>query len=189
MGENMRVIAGSARRIQLVTAKGLNTRPTTDRIKETLFNMIQDNLLDARFLDIFSGSGAIGIEAISRGANEAVFVESDKNALEAISTNLAKTGFSEQAVVLSMDYIGALKLLAAREETFDIIFMDPPYNQNYEKKVLEQLVASKIISDETIIIFEASLQTDISYVENLGYQIYKIKEYKTNKHVFLKWKG
>ena len=185
----MRVIAGSARRIQLVTPEGKNTRPTTDRIKETLFNMIQDKLYDCRFLDLFSGSGAIGIEAISRGAKEAVFVEYDKAALETISINIDKTKFEEQTEVLSMDYMGALKLLTAREEAFDIVFMDPPYNQEFEKKVLEYLSASKILHKDTLIIFEASLQTDIKYVEILGYEIYKIKEYKTNKHIFLKWKG
>ncbi|MFA9463731.1 MAG: 16S rRNA (guanine(966)-N(2))-methyltransferase RsmD [Velocimicrobium sp.] len=185
----MRVISGSARRIQLTTPEGLNTRPTTDRIKETLFNMIQNYLADARFLDLFSGSGAIGIEAISRGANEAVFVENNREALHAIEKNLEKTGFKEQANILSMDYLGALKVLDGRRDAFDVIFMDPPYNLDFEKKVLEYLVASTILRKDTLIIFEASLQTEISFVEALGYEIYKIKEYKTNQHIFLKWKG
>lgn len=185
----MRVIAGSAKRIQLITPEGLNTRPTTDRIKETLFNMIQDYLLDARFLDLFSGSGAIGIEAISRGAKEVVFVENSNAALDAISTNLKKTGLEEKAQVLSMDYMGALKVLEGRKEAFDVIFMDPPYDQYFERNVLEYLSASDMLHEETLIIFEASLKTDTEYTKTLGYEIYKIKEYKTNKHVFLKWKG
>lgn len=185
----MRVIAGSARRIQLETPAGMGTRPTTDRIKETLFNMIQYDLPDARFLDLFSGSGAIGIEAISRGAKEAVFVEQEKNALDAIHTNLERTGFTEQSQVLSMDYLGALKVLAGRDETFDVIFMDPPYNHDYERKVLEYLKETSLINEDTTIIFEASLQTEYDYADNLGYEIYKVKKYKTNQHIFLKWKG
>ncbi len=185
----MRVIAGSAKRIQLVTPEGLYTRPTTDRIKETLFNMIQDYLLDARFLDLFSGSGAIAIEAISRGAKEAVLVENNNAALNAIFTNLEKTGLEDKAQVLSMDYLGALKVLEGRKETFDVIFMDPPYDQSFEMKVLEYLSASDMLHEDTLIIFEASLKTDTEYTKSLGYELYKIKEYKTNKHVFLKWKG
>lgn len=185
----MRVIAGRAKRIQLITPEGLNTRPTTDRIKETLFNMIQDYLIGARFLDLFSGSGAIGIEAISRGAKEAVFVENNRAALAAISANLEKTRLKQEAQVLAMDYLGALKILDGRKEAFDVVFMDPPYNQDIEKKALEYMAASAILQKDSLIIFEASLQTDTAFVEPLGYELYKIKEYKTNKHVFLKWKG
>ena len=93
----MRVIAGSARRRNLVCPSGEKTRPTTDRIKETLFNMIQTELMDARFLDLFSGSGGIGIEALSRGSRECVFVERAKEAISCIRTNLQNTGFTEQS--------------------------------------------------------------------------------------------
>lgn len=92
----MRVIAGKAKRLQLKTPKGLDTRPTTDRIKETLFNMIQDELYDIRFLDLFAGSGGIGIEALSRGAKEAVFVEQNREACSIIKENLTFTHFDKQ---------------------------------------------------------------------------------------------
>ena len=98
----MRVIAGKARRLQLKTIDGMETRPTTDRIKETLFNILQSDLYDIRFLDLFSGSGGIGIEALSRGAKEAVFVENGKEAVSCIKQNLKATGFLDQSQVIVM---------------------------------------------------------------------------------------
>ena len=101
----MRVIAGSAKRLQLKTIDGLDTRPTTDRIKETLFNMISHEIADSCFLDLFSGSGAIGIEALSRGAKEAVFVEQNRKAMACIRENLTFTKLAKQSVLLEMDVI------------------------------------------------------------------------------------
>lgn len=181
----MRVIAGTARRIPLITPPGLFTRPTTDRIKETLFNMLQSKLCDCKFLDLFSGSGAIGIEALSRGALECVFVEQDKRALECIRENLKKTRLEAKAQVLSMDSMSALAFLEGKK-TFDIVFMDPPYGQDYEKKVLAYLKKSRLITKESLIIFEASLETVTDDVEELGFTIEKVKEYKTNKHIFVR---
>lgn len=107
----MRVIAGSAKRLQLKTIDGLDTRPTTDRIKETLFNMISHEIADSCFLDLFSGSGAIGIEALSRGAKEAVFVEQNRKAMACIRENLTFTKLAKQSVLLEMDVLSALKRL------------------------------------------------------------------------------
>ena len=107
----MRVIAGTARRIQLETVKGNNTRPTTDRIKETLFNIINNDLYDIDFLDLFSGSGAIGIEALSRGANSATFVENNRNAIKCIETNLEKTNLKEQGNIVFGDVMRSLESL------------------------------------------------------------------------------
>lgn len=180
----MRVIAGSAKRLQLKTVEGLDTRPTTDRIKETLFNMISEYLADSYFLDLFSGSGAIGIEALSRGAEHAVFVENNPKAVQCIRENLAVTKLAEKAQICSTDVLSALAKLESKN-TFDYIFMDPPYNQLLEKKVLEYLSTSQLLSSDGIIIVEASLETDFSYVSELGFAIVKEKEYKTNKHVFL----
>ena len=148
----MRVIAGKARRIPLVTVKGMETRPTTDRTKETLFNMIAHGLCDCTFLDLFSGSGAIGIEAISRGVKKAVFVENNPNAIQCIMENL---------------------------------FMDPPYNHMLEKEVLTYLAKSDLLEKDALIIVEASLATDFSYLEELGFLMIKQKKYKTNMHVFI----
>ena len=182
---DMRVIAGSAKRIQLKTPDGMKTRPTTDRIKETLFNMLQSELCDCDFLDLFSGSGAIGIEALSRGAKEAVFIEQNDKAITCIKENLQNTGLKKNAQVYKADVFSGLRQLETKKNIFDIVFMDPPYRQELEKKVLMQLSNSVIIDTNTRIIFEASLDTDVSYIEDLGYEIEKIKKYKTNMHVFL----
>lgn len=181
----MRVIAGTARRLPLKTPEGMDTRPTTDRIKETLFNMIQDDVYGCRFLDLFAGSGAIGIEALSRGASSAFFVENDKRAAECIRENLKKTGL-ENGTLIFADAAGALRQLALSEKAMDIIFMDPPYQKQLERTMLTILKDSPLADEYTKIIIEADLKTDFRFAETLGYCILKEKLYKTNKHIFLK---
>lgn len=181
----MRVIAGSARHLPLCTVAGQNTRPTTDRIKETLFNMLQRELYGCRFLDLFSGSGAIGIEALSRGASAAVFVEKDRRAADCIRQNLEFTGLKARAVLLQTDVRSALRKLEG-QPPFDIIFMDPPYRCELEREVLEILAGSALAGERTVIIVEASLDTPMDYLAQLGFEPVKIKKYKTNMHVFLK---
>ena len=183
-GVNMRVIAGSAKRLQLKTVEGLDTRPTTDRIKETLFNMISGYLADSCFLDLFSGSGAIGIEALSRGAAHAVFVEQSKKAVQCIKENLAFTKLADKASVYATDVMQAMKQMEG-ERAFDYIFMDPPYNELHEKRVLEYLQSSNLLANDGLVIIEASIETDFSYVEEMGFSVIKEKVYKTNKHIFL----
>lgn len=182
----MRVIAGSARRLLLKTIDGLDTRPTTDRIKETLFNMLQNDVPGSSFLDLFSGSGAIGIEALSRGAKSAVFVEKNPKAVECIRENLRTTKLEEKAMVMSCDVNAALTRLEGKDRIFDIVFMDPPYNMGLELEALKYLSQSSIINEDSIIIAEASLDTKYEDMESLGFEIVRIKEYKTNKHVFFK---
>ena len=180
----MRVIAGTARSLPLKCPKGMDTRPTTDRIKETLFNMLQPYLQGAVFIDLFSGSGGIGIEALSRGAERAYFVELHKDAIACILDNLKFTRFTENATVLKQDALVAI--CGIHEKEADVIFMDPPYGQEYEKRVLERLRDMPYVTENTLIVVEALLETDFSYAESLGYVITKEKCYKTNKHVFLK---
>lgn len=180
----MRVIAGRARRLNLKTLPGLDTRPTTDRIKETLFNILQPEIPDCRFLDLFSGSGAIGIEALSRGAASAVFVEKNPRACACIRDNLSFTKLADSGKLLNVDVLTALRMLE-KEPAFDCIFMDPPYNMGLEKQVLEYLTDSSVADENTLIIVEADLNTDFAYVESYGYRLLRSKEYKTNKHVFL----
>lgn len=180
----MRVIAGKARSIPLKTVEGQDTRPTTDRIKETLFNMLQNELADCLFVDLFSGSGGIGIEALSRGARKAVFVEKAPKAVSCIKENLSKTKLEKEAVVIASDAVSAIYRLEGSEPA-DFIFMDPPYKQQLERQVLEALTTSTLVDEYTTLIIEADLQTDFSYVEDLGYEITRQKKYKTNQHVFL----
>lgn len=184
----MRVIAGSAKRLKLKTLDGLDTRPTTDRIKETLFNMIAPYLYNCVFLDLFAGSGGIGIEALSRGAKEAVFVEKNPKAMACIRENLKYTKLENKALTISSDALTALYRLEG-EKKFDYIFMDPPYDQLLEKSVLQYLSKSDLLSEDVVIIVEASRHTTFDYLGELGFSLIKEKEYKTNKHVFIERLG
>lgn len=181
----MRVIAGSARSLKLVTVDSMDTRPTTDRIKETLFNVLLPDIPGSNFLDLFSGSGAIGIEALSRGADRAVFVENGRKALECINKNLDFTKLKDRAQILSTDAVSSVSTLERQKDVFDIIFMDPPYGRLLERDVLVRLSGSDIVSDDTIIVVESDLDTEFDYLEEIGLEIYKIKKYKTNKHTFI----
>ena len=185
----MRVIAGKARSLPLKSVDSLGTRPTQDRTKETLFNVIGPDVYDSVFLDLFSGSGAIGIEALSRGAKKAYFVENNREALKYIESNLTFTKLKEDAVVIKADVIETLKKLENDGLYFDIIFMDPPYNKELEKEVLIFLSKSALIDSCSMIIVEASNETDMSYLEDLKFVIRKTKQYKTNKHVFIELGG
>ncbi|MDO4268210.1 MAG: 16S rRNA (guanine(966)-N(2))-methyltransferase RsmD [Eubacteriales bacterium] len=180
----MRVIAGSARRVPLKTPEGMATRPTQDRIKETLFNMLQYELADCVFLDLFAGSGGIGIEALSRGAGQAVFVEQEERAVQIVRENLKAARLEEKAVVMHCDALTALKRLEGKYR-FDYIFMDPPYDQGLERQMLEYLKNSAMIDKQSTIIIEASLETDFDYLDAAGYVLEKEKRYKTNRHLFV----
>jgi RNA methyltransferase, RsmD family len=182
----MRVIAGKARRLPLVTPEGRDTRPTTDRIKETLFSMIQTEVPGSVFLDLFSGSGGIGIEALSRGAEKAYFVEFGREPLRCIRANLAKTRLQDQAVVLPVEVTYGISKLGQMGQVFDIIYADPPYKKEFEPKILQLLADSRIVRPGTMVIIESSLETSPDYIDEVRYEIIKIKEYKTNQHVFLR---
>ncbi len=183
----MRVIAGTARRLELKTPAGLDTRPTTDRIKETLFNILYGQYEGGAFLDLFAGSGGIGIEALSRGASKAVFVEHGREALSCIRSNLEHTRLGASAEVLGMDVIRAIHFLDGRP-SFRVIFMDPPYDQGLERQALEALRTTTLADEQTVIIVEALLNTDFGYLDSLGYECTREKVYKTNKHVFIRRK-
>lgn len=180
----MRVIAGEARRLQLVTPDGTDTRPTQDRIKETLFNIIQADIPGAVFADICAGSGGIGIEALSRGASRAYFVENSKKALACIQANLHTTRFEEKATVLRQDAVSALHYI--HEKQIDIIYLDPPYQTAIAKDVLAALSRCTFVTDETIIIVETALDTDFSYLEEIDFEIIREKDYKTQRHLFIR---
>ncbi len=184
----MRVISGSARRLLLKTIDGMDTRPTTDRIKETLFNMINHGLSGANFLDLFSGSGAIGIEALSRGCKKAYFVENNRIAVDCIKENLKHTKLEDMAEIIPREAVSAIRMLEDKDIVFDFVFMDPPYGKTLELDVLRELSNSKIINEDTLIIIESDLATDFQSIDDIGFQIIKDKIYKTNKHTFIERK-
>uniref|UniRef100_UPI003AB2AE76 16S rRNA (guanine(966)-N(2))-methyltransferase RsmD n=2 Tax=Massilistercora timonensis TaxID=2086584 RepID=UPI003AB2AE76 len=187
-GFDMRVIAGTARRLQLKTLDGFETRPTTDRIKETLFNMLTPYLYDCIFLDLFAGSGGIGIEALSRGAMKAYFVDNNPNAIACIKENLKHTRLFQKGETMPVDVLTALKRLEGNQQ-FDFIFMDPPYGKGLEREALEYLAGSELLAEEGVIIVEAARETEFDYLDSLGFTAIKTKIYKTNKHVFIEPKG
>lgn len=180
----MRVIAGTARSLILKCPEGDGTRPTTDRIKETLFNMLQNDVPGAVFVDLFAGSGGIGIEALSRGAKHAYFVENGKEPISCIEYNVKHCKFTEEATILKQDAITALQF--SIKDKADIIFCDAPYDKGYDRMVLEAALRSNCVTDDTLIIVEELKDTDFSYAIDLGYDIIKEKIYKSNKHIFLR---
>jgi len=183
----MRVIGGYARSLRLKTIESEGTRPTTDKIKETLFNMLQNKIEHTRFLDLFAGSGAIGIEALSRGATYACFVDMNRNAMECIKYNLEHTHLGEKAETITSDAVSALRRIeSSSKEKFDIVFIDPPYNKNMEDRALDYLKDSMLIDKDTLIIVEMSRESDSSHFDDMGYTIIKDKQYRSNKHIFLK---
>lgn len=183
----MRVIAGKCRSLPLKTLPGRNTRPTADRIRETLFNILMPELPGCRFLDLFAGSGAIGIEALSRGALFCTFVEKSRAAARIIQENLHFTHLDGASEVCIRDVRSALSLFPP-EPVYDLVFMDPPYQEKQEEKVLPLLLHTPCISKEALIVVEAALETDFSYLSAIGYDCIREKVYKTNKHLFLKRK-
>lgn len=132
----MRVITGSARGMVLKTLEGNDVRPTTDKVKEAVFSAIQFEIEGRRVLDLFAGSGQLGIEALSRGAKEAVFVDSDKNAIKTVKENLTKTRLGDNAAVLQTDSVA---FLGMTDKIFDIAFLDPPYLTGLLQKALSRL--------------------------------------------------
>jgi len=179
----MRVIAGTARSLPLKTPKGLDTRPTTDRVKETLFNMLMPYLAGAVFVDLFSGSGAIGIEALSRGAKKAYFIEQHKEAFACIADNVKFTKMTEKSVLCKQDAYAAL--YGIHEKEVDVIFADPPYQEEHYERLLSALKDMPYVTEDTLIVLEADIKRDFDFASEYGFHIVKEKCYKTNKHVFL----
>ncbi|MCD8090926.1 MAG: 16S rRNA (guanine(966)-N(2))-methyltransferase RsmD [Clostridiales bacterium] len=180
----MRIISGSKRGFKLKAPKGMNTRPTTDKIKESLFNILAPVLSECMFLDIFAGSGAIGIEALSRGARQAVFIDKNREALQVIKDNLSKTGFEGSSLVFGQDFRSALKQINAKGLKFDVIFMDPPYNSEFIENILDEIKNLGILDNEGIVVVEQA--KDEPEIIKEGFKVYRVKDYgKTTKISFL----
>ena len=150
----LRVIAGVAKGHRLKTPRGMATRPTSDRVKEALFNIIAAFVPDSYVLDMFSGTGSLGIEALSRGAAYAVFVDYHKECVDIIKENLNYTKLQSKAKVFQADCLRVAKKLGRRGNRFDIIFMDPPYSKNLVEGALSSIVENGIIKDNGIIVVE-----------------------------------
>ena len=181
----MRIISGSARGTKLFTLEGDATRPTLDRVKESLFSIIQQHIPDAVVLDLFAGSGALSLEALSRGASKAILCDYSKKAINIIKQNIEKTRFTEQAVLLNMDYEKALEYIKLQELKFDIIFLDPPYKKNYLINSIEKILEYDLITKDGIIIAETDEDIDINIAKS---NVYDIRKYGRVNLIFIKRK-
>lgn len=171
----MRVIAGKARGIQLVAPDGMNTRPTTDRVKEALFSIIHFDIPGASVLDLFAGTGQLGIEALSRGASDAVFVDLREDACALVKENLKRTKFQSNAQVIKGEYAHFLRKCRKK---FGIIFLDPPYSEDFLENSLNLITEIDILQSDGIIVTERSIDKVLNW-EHSGYS--RSKDYKYGK--------
>ncbi len=157
----MRVIAGDLKGKKLFSVKGLSLRPTSDRVKEAIFDILQDKVVGKRVLDLFAGTGALGIEALSRGAEKAIFVEHNPHVLAALRRNIAECRLEKKTEILACDVFKGIKILASRGEVYDLIFIDPPYGRGLVKETLKNLSQTSLVASDGLIIAEHSSKEDL----------------------------
>lgn len=170
----MRIIAGKFKGRSLITMKDQSIRPTTDRVKESIFNLLQGYVEDANVLDLFAGSGALGIEAISRGARSVTFADRSNDSIETLSTNLKKV--SGKINVIRKDFLSTIDYLSARKEKFDIIFLDPPYKQGLDKVAIDKIDECGILAEDGIIVVERSREDEPMKLSN-GFRAMTVRDY------------
>ncbi len=183
----MRIISGVSKGTHLKTLEGLNTRPTLDRVKESLFNIINNDIENSIVLDLFSGSGALGLEALSRGAKLAIFCDNSKEANKIIKQNIEKTRMQDKSIVYISDFQVAIRNLKNENIKPDIIFLDPPYKSNGILKSLELLVDLDVLNENSIIIAETDdKQRILKEIENIKLEIFDVRKYGRVYLIFLK---
>ena len=181
----MRIISGKARGTKLYTLEGENTRPTLDRVKESIFSIIQSQIEGAKILDLFAGSGAIGLEFLSRGAEKAVLCDNSKQAINIIKKNIEKTHMEEQINLINADFENCLEKI--KNEQFDIIYLDPPYATDYIHKAIQNIIKSNIITKESLIIVETDDEKRVEKeIENIDVKIVDKRKYGRAYIMFLK---
>ena len=178
----MRIITGSARGTKLNTLEGDLTRPTAERVKEAVFSMIQFDIEGRRVLDLFAGSGQLGLEALSRGAVEAVFIDSSREACDIVRSNIKKTHFEDKCTVHCTDYAAYIRTARAGTK-FDIVFVDPPYDTHLSDRALTKLLASDLLSENAIIVLETGSEFDPEGFENA--QAVKTAKYAKSTYITL----
>lgn len=162
----MRVIAGTARGRTLKAVPGTTTRPTTDKVKEAIFSMIGPYFDGGRALDLFAGTGGLGIEALSRGIDKAIFIDADRKAIETIQANLATVKLFDQAAVFRNDSLRALKKLGEKREAFDLVFLDPPYVMQTMDEVVAELQTLALVHVDSVIVVEHD--ASVTYPEQIN---------------------
>ena len=181
----MRIISGTARGTKLYTLEGQTTRPTLDRVKESLFNIIQNEIPNSIFLDLFSGSGAIGLEAASRGAKKVILCDKSKDAIQIIKKNIEKTHLSEKVKLYNLDY--ELLLKTKVKEKLDIVYIDPPYDSDFVIKSIKCVIEQKLADENSVIIIETDDEKRIlKDIENLEIEVTDTRKYGRASLIFLK---
>ncbi len=180
----MRIISGKAKGTKLYTLQGDNTRPTLDRVKESIFNIIQNQIPEATVLDLFAGSGAIGLEMLSRGAKKAILCDKSKEAIGIIKKNIQKTHMEEKVELYNIDFKECIEKVS--KEKFDIIYIDPPYETNFIEKSLEKIIEKNIIQENGIIILETDDEKRIKKeIEKINVAIIDERKYGRANIIFL----
>lgn len=172
----MRVIAGLLKGRRLEKVDTPDIRPTSDMVREALFSILSNEVIDCSFLDLFAGSGGVGIEAYSRGAGEVVFIDSSPESIKVLKRNLIKTNLTEGIEVYNTDYSNAINKLRSRLRKFDIIFIDPPYNKNIPIEAMKKIFENNILYKEGVIIVEHDIKDPIPEVIN-SFKLHKRKKY------------
>lgn len=187
----MRIISGKARGTKLYTLDGYEiTRPTLDRVKEALFSKINLELRDSVVLDLFSGSGALGLEALSRGAKCSYLVDNSSQAIKVINQNVDKTRLKNESIVIKSDYLKALEKLKNESIKFDFVFIDPPYKTDYAVKATKFIIENEILKENGKIIIETDIEEYIlKELEKICLDIIDVKKYGRVTLIFIKRKG
>lgn len=183
----MRIISGKARGTKLFTLDGENTRPTLDRVKEPLFSILTNEIPDAKILDLFAGSGALGIEALSRGAEHAVLCDNSRESIKVINNNLAKTKLDTYAEIINEDFKKCLKKLQGRK--FNLIFLDPPYESENIEIAIKQILELDLLTEDGLIVAETDRAEIIEKIKNIDISIKDIRHYGRVILIFLERKG
>ena len=181
----MRIISGKSKGTKLYTLEGLETRPTLDRVKESMFNIIQERIQESIILDLFSGSGAIGLEFASRGAKKVYLCDKSKEATKIIKLNIEKTHLNDSVILYNMDFKETLR--EVKNEKFDIIYLDPPYKTSFIKESIEEILKYNCLNDDTIIIIETDEDKRvIEEIKNLKIEIIDKRKYGRAYIIFIK---
>ena len=182
----MRIITGKARGLHLNVPKNYEVRPTADRVKESLFNIIGSKVVDAAVLDLFAGSGNLGLESWSRGARFVQFVDNSRMSLQLTDSNIRKCRAEADCKVLKHDAEAAVDLLFKKGQRFDLIFVDPPYNKGWVQKILAKLVNNPLLAENGWLVAEHSAHDDIAGAVPEGYEIFRSQGYGETVLSFIK---
>ncbi len=173
----MRIITGRARGLRLIEPKNYDVRPTSDRVKESLFSIIGAGIVDAKILDLFAGTGNLCLESWSRGANHVTFVDQSKESLKLVTSNIEKCKANADCTVINGNALNVLTKLASSSEEFDYIFCDPPYDKGLVQEVLKKLAGINILKNTGTLVVEHSLKDDIRGALGANYEVFRSEKY------------